>query len=56
MNAYINLLRAGGSNYPYNLLKNAGVDLASDAPFKAVVKRMNLIMDEMEALLAKSGS
>lgn len=50
---YINLLRAGGSDYPYNLLKNAGVDLATEAPFKAMIKRMNLIMDEMEALLAE---
>ncbi len=48
---YKNLLRAGGSDYPYNLLKAAGVDLATPEPFKAIVKRMNAIMDEMEALL-----
>ena len=48
---YKNLLKAGGSDYPYNLLKKAGVDLATEAPFKAMVKRMNLIMDEMEVLL-----
>jgi oligoendopeptidase F len=46
-----NLLRAGGSDYPYNLLKNAGVDLATPAPYQAVVVRMNAIMDEMERLL-----
>jgi oligoendopeptidase F len=46
-----NLLRAGGSDYPYNLLKNAGVDLATPAPYEAVVNRMNAIMDEMERLL-----
>ena len=51
VDAYVNLLRAGGSDYPYTLLKNAGVDLATEAPFKAMVKRMNLIMDEIEALL-----
>lgn len=50
---YINLLRAGGSDYPYTLLKNAGVDLAKPEPFQAIVKRMNLIMDEMEVLLEK---
>lgn len=49
--AYIDLLRAGGSDYPYNLLTEAGVDLATPAPFKAVVARMNLIMDAMETLL-----
>ncbi|WP_428240093.1 oligoendopeptidase F [Gynuella sp.] len=53
---YKNLLRAGGSDYPYVLLKNAGVDLATPEPFKAIIKRMNLIMDEMEALLAESDS
>ncbi|MDR0779968.1 MAG: oligoendopeptidase F [Pseudomonadales bacterium] len=47
-----NLLRAGGSDYPYELLRNAGVDLATPAPYQAVVRRMNAIMDEMEALLA----
>jgi oligoendopeptidase F len=49
---YKNLLRAGGSDYPYQLLRNAGVDLATPAPYQAVVRRMNAIMDEMEALLA----
>lgn len=48
---YIDLLRAGGSNYPHELLKNAGVDLTQPGPYKAIVKRMNLIMDEMEKLL-----
>lgn len=48
---FINLLRAGGSDYPHTLLKQAGVDLTKPEPFRAVVKRMNLIMDEMERLL-----
>jgi oligoendopeptidase F len=48
---YKNLLRAGGSDYPYDLLVDAGVDLATPAPYRAVVDRMNAIMDEMEALL-----
>lgn len=50
---YKNLLRAGGSDYPYVLLRNAGVDLATPAPYQAVVARMNSIMDAMEALLDK---
>jgi len=50
---YKNLLRAGGSDYPYNLLRNAGVDMATPAPYQAVVRSMNAIMDEMEALLAQ---
>lgn len=48
-----NLLRAGGSDYPYNLLRQAGVDMATPAPYQAVVRRMNAIMDEMEVLLAQ---
>jgi len=48
---YKDLLRAGGSDYPYNLLTAAGVDLAQPAPYRAAVRKMNAIMDEMEALL-----
>ena len=48
---YKDLLRAGGSNYPYVLLSNAGVDLAQPGPYRAVVAKMNAIMDEMERIL-----
>ncbi len=48
---YKNLLRAGGSDYPYTLLVNAGVDLAKPEPYLALVAKMNAIMDEMERLL-----
>ena len=48
---YKDLLRAGGSDYPYTLLANAGVDLAQPAPYEALVAKMNAIMDEMERLL-----
>ena len=50
---YLDLLRAGNSDYPYELVKKAGVDLASPAPYRAVVARMDRIMDEMEAILAR---
>ena len=50
---YINLLRAGNSDYPYEMVKNAGVDLATPAPYRAVVARMNKIMDDMEKILAQ---
>jgi oligoendopeptidase F len=49
---YVNLLRAGGSDYPYTLLVNAGVDLAKPEPYLAVVMKMNAIMDQMEGILA----
>lgn len=52
---YMKLLSAGSSDYPYEMVKAAGVDLASPAPYKAVATRMNRIMDEIEAILAKRG-
>ena len=48
---YKNLLRAGGSDYPYDILTRAGVDLAKPAPYRAIVAKMNAVMDEMEDLL-----
>ena len=50
---YLKLLSAGGSDYPYELVKAAGVDLASKAPYDAVAARMNRIMDEIETILSK---
>lgn len=50
---YLGLLKAGGSDDPYVLLKNAGVDLASPEPYRAVAARMNAIMDQIEAIRAK---
>ncbi len=55
VDTYLGLLKAGGSDYPYELVKNAGVDLATPAPYRALVKRMNSIMDQIEAILAKQG-
>jgi oligoendopeptidase F len=48
---YLELLSAGGSDYPIALLRKAGVDMTSSRPFELTMKRMNRIMDEMEALL-----
>ncbi|MBT8051553.1 MAG: oligoendopeptidase F, partial [Gammaproteobacteria bacterium] len=48
------LLRAGGSDYPNQILLRAGVDLASPEPYRAVIRKMNAIMDEMESILAES--
>jgi len=48
---YMSLLKAGGSDYPYELLKRAGVDMATAAPYRAVFTRMNAIMDQIENIL-----
>jgi oligoendopeptidase F len=53
---YLDLLRSGGSDYPYELVKKAGVDLATPAPYEALVARMNRIMDEIEGILARRRS
>jgi oligoendopeptidase F len=50
---YLNVLKAGGSRYPYEVVKEAGVDLASPAPYQAIFKRMNAIMDQIEAIRAR---
>jgi oligoendopeptidase F len=50
---YLNLLSSGGADYPYELVKAAGVDLATREPYDAIAKRMNRIMDDIEAILAK---
>ena len=48
---YLAMLAAGGSKYPIDELKEAGVDMTTSAPFKAAIREMNTVMDEMEKLL-----
>jgi oligoendopeptidase F len=52
---YLKVLKAGGSVPPYELLKSAGLDMAGPAPYQAVTRRMNAIIDEMEKLLNERG-
>ena len=47
---FINLLKAGGSDYPYTLYKKAGLDMATPAPYQALIARMNHLMDQIDAL------
>ena len=47
---FLNLLRAGGSGSPYELYKTAGLDMASVTPYRALLTRMNRMLDEIEAL------
>jgi oligoendopeptidase F len=49
---FIAMLKAGGSDYPYELYKRAGIDMATPAPYQALVARMNRILDQIEALQA----
>jgi oligoendopeptidase F len=49
---YLTLLKSGSSKYPIDLLKDAGVDMTTSAPFESAMKEMNAVMDEIEKLLA----
>ena len=49
--AYLKMLSSGSSKEPIDLLKEVGADMTTSAPFKAAIKEMNGIMDEMEKLL-----
>jgi oligoendopeptidase F len=51
--AYLNMLRTGSAKYAYDMLKDAGVDLATSAPFDAAMREMNSTIDAMEAILDK---
>lgn len=46
--SYVNLLRSGGSDFPIEQVKKAGVDLTSKEPFEAVVSRMSELVDLLE--------
>jgi oligoendopeptidase F len=51
--AYLAFLGSGGSKYPIDLLKDAGVDMTTDEPLDLTMRRMNEVMDEIERLLPK---
>jgi oligoendopeptidase F len=51
---YLRFLSAGGTKYPIDLLKDAGVDMTTDEPLDLTVQRMNRVMDEIEKLLGKN--
>lgn len=48
---YLKFLSAGGSDYPINLLKAAGVDMTSPAPIRTVVDIFAETLEETERLL-----
>jgi oligoendopeptidase F len=49
---FVNLLKAGSSDYAYPLYVKAGVDLAQPGPYRALMARMNRLMDDYEKLAA----
>lgn len=49
---YIEFLKGGGSNYPLELLKIAGVDLSSPQPIQDALNVFEKTLDELEELLS----
>jgi oligoendopeptidase F len=50
---YRAFIAAGGSKYPVELLKDAGVDMTTREPLDMTIQKMNRVIDEMEQLLAR---
>ena len=50
---YLGVLKSGGSRHPVPLLKDAGLDMNSPAPYRALIAQMDKLLDEMEKLLAQ---
>jgi len=48
---YLKFLGTGGSKYPIELLKDAGVDMTTDTPLEQTLQKMGRVMDEIESLL-----
>jgi oligoendopeptidase F len=53
---YLAVLSAGGSRHAYELLQEYGIDLATDAPYDALIARMDRVMDQIEAILDAQGN
>ena len=53
---YLGVLKSGGSRHPVPLLKEAGLDMNSPAPYRALVAQMDKLMGEMEKLLADAAA
>ena len=48
---YLGVLRAGGSDYPTEILRKAGLDMTSPDPYRALVATFKDILDQAEALI-----
>jgi oligoendopeptidase F len=48
---YLDVLRAGGSDYPVAILQKAGLDMTSPEPYRQFVANFKNTLDQVEALL-----
>jgi len=49
--AYLKFLRSGGSRFPLETLKAAGVDMTMPAPIESTLQLFERRLEELEALL-----
>ena len=48
---YLDVLRAGGSDYGYDLLTRGGLDMATAEPYRLIVESFSKVLDQAEALI-----
>ena len=48
---FLDLLRAGNSNYPIELLKKAGIDMTSPQPILDTIAEFDSLVDQLEATI-----
>ncbi|MFI5184271.1 MAG: oligoendopeptidase F [Vicinamibacteria bacterium] len=53
---YRAFLSAGGSKYPVDLLKDAGVDMTTREPLQLTLAKMDRVMEQIEAILDRQGA
>lgn len=49
---YLAVLKAGGSDYPVEVMKRAGLDMTTPTPYRALVQTFKETLDQAEALIA----
>ncbi|MCZ6512317.1 MAG: oligoendopeptidase F [Nitrospinae bacterium] len=52
LNDYLNFLKSGGSKYPIDLLKGAGVDMSSPKPIETALGKFGELVNELQSLTA----
>jgi oligoendopeptidase F len=48
---YLSFLSSGNSNYPINVLKNAGVDMSTPDPIIKTIDKINRYLDDLEKMM-----
>jgi oligoendopeptidase F len=51
VDAYLGFLRSGGSKFPLETLKDAGVDMTTAAPIESTLRLFDRRLGELEGLL-----